>query len=58
MAGAIGALAAMQAITLVSGMGPAAAGMLVFDCRSMTARTVELGRRADCEVCGHGHGSR
>jgi molybdopterin/thiamine biosynthesis adenylyltransferase len=54
VAGAIGALAAMQAISLLTGIAAAPAGILVFDCRTMTGRTVPLGRRADCEVCGCG----
>lgn len=55
--GAVSCLAAciavMEGIKLLSGMGPALAGkMLYYDTRTMRMRTLPLTRRNDCAVCG------
>lgn len=55
--GAVSCLAAciavMEGIKLLSGMGPALAGkMLYYDIRTMRMRTLPLTRRSGCPVCG------
>jgi molybdopterin/thiamine biosynthesis adenylyltransferase len=55
--GAVAALAAsigaMEGIKLVSGIGPALAGkLLYYDLRHMTFQTIQIQRRPDCPVCG------
>jgi len=47
------AIAVMEGIKLLSGMGPSLAGkMLYYDTRTMRMRTLPLARRRDCAVCG------
>ena len=49
----VGALAAMEAIKVLSGLGEPLAGRLVcFDLRDMQFHTIEIERREDCAVCG------
>jgi molybdopterin/thiamine biosynthesis adenylyltransferase len=52
----VGSLAAMEAIKLIAGIGPATGGLagllLTFDLRDMTFRTIAIARRSDCAVCG------
>jgi len=55
--GAAAALAAcigaMEGIKLISGIGPALAGkLLYYDLRQMTFQTISIERRPDCPVCG------
>jgi len=53
VAGTIGALAAVEVIKLLTGVGDLLSGrMLIADLRSMAFRTVTLNRRPDCAVCG------
>ncbi len=55
VAGAVGALAAMEAIKAVAGLGePLLGRMLVADLRDMTLRTIALARNPRCRVCGEG----
>jgi molybdopterin-synthase adenylyltransferase len=50
----VGALAAMEAIKLLSGVGqPLAGHLLLFDLRDMTFRTIAVVRRNDCTLCGN-----
>lgn len=52
VAGTVGCIGAMEAIKLITGIGePLADRLLTFDLREMRFRTVQLNRRADCEVC-------
>jgi molybdopterin-synthase adenylyltransferase len=49
----VGALAAMEAIKLIAGLGtPLTGKLLTFDLRDMTFRPIAIARRADCAVCG------
>jgi molybdopterin/thiamine biosynthesis adenylyltransferase len=53
VAGAVGCLAATEAIKLITGIGePLADRLLTFDLRDVRFRTVRLARRAGCAVCG------
>jgi molybdopterin-synthase adenylyltransferase len=53
VAGAVGCLAAMEVIKLVTGLGePLAGRLLTFDLRDVRFRTYRVARRADCAVCG------
>jgi molybdopterin-synthase adenylyltransferase len=53
VASTVGALAAMEAIKLIAGLGsPLAGKLLTFDLRDMTFRTIPIARRPDCAVCG------
>lgn len=53
VAGAVGCLAAMEAIKLITGIGePLADRLLTFDLRDVRFRTVRLMRRRGCAVCG------
>ena len=48
-----GSIAAIEGIKILSGMGPALAGkMLYFDLEHMTFRTIPISRRLDCPICG------
>ncbi len=52
-AGAVGCLAAMEAIQVLAGLGePLYGRMLLCDLRDMTFRKTILKRRPDCPVCG------
>jgi len=53
VAGAVGCLAAMEVIQLVTGIGePLAGRLLTFDLRDVQFRTYRVARRPDCAVCG------
>ena len=53
VAGAVGCLAAMEVIKLITGIGePLAGRLLTFDLRDVRFRTYRVARRADCAVCG------
>jgi len=53
VAGAVGCLAAVEVIKLITGMGePLADRLLTFDLRDVRFRTVKIVRRPDCPVCG------
>ena len=53
VAGTAGCMAAMEAIKLISGLGtPLLGRLLSIDLFDMTTRTVCIGRRDDCPVCG------
>jgi bacteriocin biosynthesis cyclodehydratase domain-containing protein len=53
VASTVGALAAMEAIKLIAGLGtPLAGKLLTFDLRDMTFRTIPLSPRPDCTICG------
>jgi molybdopterin/thiamine biosynthesis adenylyltransferase len=56
VASTVGSLAAMEAIKLLAGIGPAAGGLagklLTCDLRDMSFRTINIARRPDCAVCG------
>jgi molybdopterin-synthase adenylyltransferase len=53
VAGAVGCLAAVEVIKLITGMGePLADRLLTFDLRDVRFRTVKFVRRPDCPVCG------
>jgi len=53
VSGAVGCLGAMEAIKLITGMGePLADRLLTFDLRDGRFRTVQISRRADCQICG------
>jgi molybdopterin/thiamine biosynthesis adenylyltransferase len=53
VAATVGALAAMEAIKLIAGLGePLAGRLLTFDLRDMSFRTVPIARHRDCPVCG------
>ena len=50
----LGALAAMEAIKLITGFGtPLLGRLLVYDCADMSFEIYELERDASCTVCGH-----
>ncbi len=56
VAGTVGSLGALEVIKLVAGLGtPLAGRMMIGDLGTMTFRTVQLRRRADCAVCGSVH---
>lgn len=51
--GVIGVLQATEAIKLLTGMGdPLAGRLLSYDALTMTFRTLQVKRRADCALCG------
>jgi molybdopterin/thiamine biosynthesis adenylyltransferase len=53
VAATVGALAAMEAIKVITGLGEKPAGkMIVFDLRTMEFRTIVQARRKGCAVCG------
>ena len=53
VSGAVGCLAAMEVIKLITGIGePLADRLLTFDLRDQRFRTVRTSRRPDCHVCG------
>ncbi len=53
VSGAVGCLAAMEAIKVLSGLGePLAGRMLSYDLRDMTFRLSRIERRTGCAVCG------
>lgn len=53
VSGAVGCLAAMEAIKVLSGIGePLAGRLLTMDLRSMQTRTLALARRPGCGTCG------
>jgi molybdopterin/thiamine biosynthesis adenylyltransferase len=53
VAAAVGSLAAMEAIKLITGIGqPLAGKLLAMDLSTMRFQTLTVARRADCEVCG------
>lgn len=53
VASTVGALAAMEVIKLVAGLGePLAGRLLSFDLRDMSFRTIAIARRSDCPTCG------
>jgi molybdopterin/thiamine biosynthesis adenylyltransferase len=53
VAGSVGALAALEAIKILTGCGPALAGRLwTFDTAAMTCRTLTIPARRECPVCG------
>lgn len=53
VASTVGSLAAMEAIKLLAGLGqPLAGRLMTFDLRDMSFRTIPIGRRTDCAVCG------
>lgn len=55
VAGAVGCMAAMEAIKVLSGVGEPLAGRLLrFDLRRMDFRTYNIRRDPDCPVCGNG----
>jgi molybdopterin/thiamine biosynthesis adenylyltransferase len=53
VSGALGGLAAIEAIKIISGLGkPLAGQMLVMDYRTMMFQRIQICRRKDCPVCG------
>jgi molybdopterin/thiamine biosynthesis adenylyltransferase len=53
VASTVGALAAMEVIKLVGGLGePLAGRLLTFDLRDMSFRTLPIARQPHCPVCG------
>jgi len=53
VSGAVGCLAAMEAIKVLTGLGePLTGRLLTMDLRSMETRTVQMARRSGCGVCG------
>ena len=53
VSGAVGCLAAMEAIKVLAGLGePLYGKLLAWDLRTMRVRTVAVERRGDCAVCG------
>jgi len=55
VAGAVGSLAAMEVIKVLTGLGkPLRGRLLTADLRTMSFRAVKILRRADCRVCGAG----
>lgn len=58
VASTVGALAAMEAIKLIAGLGtPLANQLLTFDLRDMTFRPINITRREGCPVCSVGRAS-
>ena len=52
VSGAVGCLAAMEAIKVLAGFGTTLAGqMLTFDLRRMSFSKRQILRREDCEIC-------
>jgi molybdopterin/thiamine biosynthesis adenylyltransferase len=63
VSGMIGAMGAMEAIKILSGLGePLAGRMALFDLRDGTFRCIQVERNPACPVCGaagkDGHGQR
>ena len=53
VSGAVGCLAAMEAVKLIAGIGESLAGeLLTMDLRTMVFRKHRVSRRAGCAVCG------
>lgn len=53
VSGALGGLAAMEAIKLIADLGrPLLGRLLTLDLRTMTSLTLQIERRPDCPVCG------
>lgn len=53
VASTVGAMAAMEVIKLIAGLGePLASRLLVFDLRDMSFRTIAIARQVACPVCG------
>jgi molybdopterin/thiamine biosynthesis adenylyltransferase len=53
VSGAVGSLAAMEAIKLLTGLGePLLGRLLTLDLFNMNSRTLQIARSPDCEVCG------
>jgi len=53
VSGAIGCLAAMEAIKVLAGLGdPLLGRLMTLDLFTMTGHTVEVARREDCPICG------
>jgi molybdopterin-synthase adenylyltransferase len=53
VSGAVGCLAAMEALKVLAGLGePLYGRMLTFDLRTMAFATRKLARNPECEVCG------
>jgi molybdopterin/thiamine biosynthesis adenylyltransferase len=53
VSGAVGCLAAMEAVKVLAAFGePLAGRLLTMDLRDMSFRTRRIERRSDCEVCG------
>jgi molybdopterin/thiamine biosynthesis adenylyltransferase len=51
----LGALTALEAIKVLTGLGANLAGkLLVFDGEDMSLNTFRLEKRPDCPVCGSG----
>jgi molybdopterin-synthase adenylyltransferase len=51
--GALGALAALEAVKVITGFGePLTGKLLYFDAEDLTFRKFNIERRADCPVCG------
>lgn len=57
VSGAVGCLAAMEAIKLIGNVGqPLAGRMITADLRDMTFRSIKLKRNPQCAVCGENNG--
>jgi len=55
VAGAVGSLAAMEVIKVLTGLGePLRGRLLTGDLRTMSFRSVKIPRQPDCRVCGGG----
>jgi molybdopterin/thiamine biosynthesis adenylyltransferase len=53
VASAVGSLAAMEVVKLISGVGePLTGRLLTFDLRDMSFQTISIARRPDCPICG------
>ncbi|MFV2067395.1 MAG: ThiF family adenylyltransferase [Pirellulales bacterium] len=53
VSGAVGCLAAMEAIKVLAGLGhPLLGRLMTLDLFTMTSRTVDVARREDCPICG------
>ncbi len=53
VASSVGSIAAIEVIKLAAGFGEPLSGRLLnFDLREMTFTTIDIARRADCDVCG------
>ncbi len=54
VSGAVGCMAAMEAIKLIAGFGQTLAGeLLVFDLRDMSFQKCRISRDPSCRICGH-----
>ncbi|HVJ88094.1 MAG TPA: HesA/MoeB/ThiF family protein [Caulifigura sp.] len=54
VSGAVGALAATEAVKLITGVGePLTGRLLTMNLRSMSFRTLAIARNPDCPTCGH-----